>query len=53
MSFLLMTDSYENYLYFNVNELNKRRDLPETFWRPRFVRFLAFLESFDEIVITF
>jgi hypothetical protein len=48
-----MTDIYENYLYFNVNELNGRRDLPESFQKPRFIRFLAFLESFDVIDIRY
>ena len=28
---LILTDIYENYLYFNINELNGRRDLPKTF----------------------
>ena len=48
-----MTDTYENYLYFNVNELNSRRDLPETFQKSRFVRLLAFLESFDDIDVRY
>ena len=48
-----MTDTYENYLYHNVNELNRRRDLPWSFQETRFTRFLAFLESFDEIIISF
>lgn len=46
-----MTDTYENYLYFNVNELSGRRDLPKTFQERRFIRLLAFLESFDVIDI--
>jgi hypothetical protein len=46
-----MTDSYESYLYFNVNQLNGRRDLPKTFQKKRFVRLLSFLESFDEIEV--
>ena len=40
-----MTDNYENYLYFNVNELNSSKH--------RFVRFLAFLESFDIIDVNY
>ncbi len=42
---MMMTDVYENYLYFNVNELNGSRK--------RFDRFLAFLESFDIINVTY
>ena len=48
-----MSNSYENYLYYNVNMLNGRKDLPKTFQEPRFVRFLAFLESFDDIEIRY
>jgi len=40
-----MTNSYENYLYFNINELSSSKR--------RFKRFLAFLESFDVITITY
>ena len=40
-----MTDSYENYLYFNINELSGSRY--------RFARFLAFLESFDIIDVNY
>ena len=40
-----MTNSYENYLYFNINALSNSKH--------GFKRFLAFLESFDVITITY
>ena len=50
---MIMTDTYENYLYFNINQLNGRRDLPRSFQKTRFTRFLSFLESFDSIVVNY
>ena len=53
MGGLIMTDTYENYLYFNINQLNGRRDLPRSFQKTRFTRFLSFLESFDSIDVNY
>ena len=53
MGGLIMTDTYENYLYFNINQLNGRRDLPRSFQETRFTRFLSFLESFDSIDVNY
>lgn len=40
-----MTDTYENYLYFNINQLNNSKH--------HFARFLAFVESFDSIDVNY
>ena len=48
-----MSDTYENYLYHNINQLNDRRDLPRSFQKTRFTRFLSFLESFDSVDVNY